>query len=138
LAKHPDYPGFVYYQGHKNGLRLELTVEGNLAFWARAFRAPELLDAALSYFDLEPYADMSVRSLSAGWQRRVALSRLILTQARLWLLDEPFANLDAEATKLLQSLMQVRLEQGGIICMATHAQPQGERVKYININDMMN
>jgi len=79
-----------------------------------------------------------VSELSAGWQQRVALTRLITIPTGLWLLDEPMANLDAHGVSLLQALIQSRLEQGGIIVIATHMQLQGERVKAINISELNN
>jgi heme exporter protein A len=122
------------YMGHKRGLTPSMSVYDNVAFWARAAGYPELTAAAMRFFDLDDIPDATVESLSAGWQQRVALTRLITMPATLWLLDEPTANLDAEGVALLQSLMQSRLEQGGIIVVATHMQLQGNGVKSINIS----
>jgi heme exporter protein A len=124
------------YIGHKRGLTPSMSVYDNVAFWARAAGTPELTAAAMRFFDLDDIPDMIVEKLSAGWQQRVALTRLITMQATLWLLDEPTANLDAEGVALLQSLMQARLEQGGIILVATHLQLQGNGIKIINISHL--
>ena len=124
------------YLGHQRGLTPSMSVMDNVAFWAEASGTPELTLAALRYFDLEDSAAMPVRELSAGWQQRVALTRLITMPAMLWLLDEPTANLDADGVGLLQSLMQSRCEQGGIILVSTHLQMQGESIKSINISEI--
>jgi len=127
-------PQASLYFGHKRALTMEMSVEDNVALWARLHGCPELTAVALHYFDLTDIADVPVSKLSAGWQQRVALTRLITAPAFLWLLDEPTANLDGEGVSLLQSLMQTRLERGGMIIVATHAEMQGENVKTININ----
>lgn len=124
------------YIGHKRGLVPSMSVIDNVSFWAKASGHPELAAAAMHYFDLDDIPHASVGDLSAGWQQRVALTRLITIPKGIWLLDEPMANLDAEGVALLQSLIQSRLEQGGIILIATHAQLQGERVKILNISSL--
>ena len=64
--------------------------------------------------------DQPVRSFSAGQQRRVALARLSLWDARLWLLDEPASNLDAAGQELIAGLLQSHLQSGGMVILATH------------------
>lgn len=124
----------ILYLGHKRGLTLEMTVHDNVTLWGKLAGTTELVPAALHYFDLTDIADVPLFKLSAGWQQRVALTRLITIQSSLWLLDEPAANLDAEGMSLLQSLMQTRLEQQGIILVATHTPMEGEMIKTLNIN----
>lgn len=125
------YP--ILYLGHKRGLAPELSVEDNVTLWARLSGASELIGAALHYFDLDDIRDLPIEKLSAGWQQRVALTRLITIPSPLWLLDEPLSNLDAEGISLLQSLIQSRMEQGGIVAMTSHHEMQGERVKELKI-----
>lgn len=134
-SPHDIFPRPVYL-GHARGLTPGMSVYDNVVFWARASGHPELTDAALHYFDLSDIPDAPVESLSAGWQQRVALTRLITLPSGLWLLDEPTANLDSEGTSLLQSLMQTRLEQGGIILVATHLDMQGDRIKALNLDEV--
>jgi heme exporter protein A len=61
-----------------------------------------------------------VRSYSAGQQKRVALARLSLWGARLWLLDEPAANLDAAGQAVLVEFLTRHLATGGAALIATH------------------
>jgi heme exporter protein A len=131
----PIEPRPVYF-GHKRGLSPSMSVIDNVAFWAKASGHPELIDAAMHYFDLTDIPDARVDSLSAGWQQRVALTRLITMPSGLWLLDEPTSNLDSDGISLLHSLMQTRLEQGGIILVATHMQLEGENIIKLNISEL--
>ena len=123
----------ILYLGHKRGLVSSMSVYDNVAFWAAQYDARELISAALHYFDLDEVADVPVHTLSAGWQQRVALTRLITIPSPLWLLDEPVSNLDADAGELLQSLIQSRLEQGGMVAMTSHMNVQGDNVKILEL-----
>jgi len=123
----------VLYIGHKRGLVGSMRVYDNIAFWAKACGCPELIPAALHYFDLEEVADVAVQQLSAGWQQRVALTRLVTFPSPLWLLDEPLSNLDDAAAGLLQSLIQSRTEQGGMVVMTSHIELQGYNIKHLKI-----
>lgn len=125
ITQHDNYPKLLCYIGHRIGLRTDMRVDAHLEFFAHAYGNPELLGAALNYFDLWPLSHLPIGALSAGWMQRVQLARLILSPARLWLLDEPSHHLDAEALGLLQSLISTRLERGGLVIMASHAQIEG-------------
>jgi heme exporter protein A len=126
----------ILYVGHKSGLARDMSVYDNVVLWARLHNAPELTAAALHYFDLRDIADVPLHTLSAGWQQRVVLTRLITIPAKLWLLDEPTANLDSAGTSLLQTLLHARLEQGGMVVIATHVDMKGDFVKTINISNL--
>jgi heme exporter protein A len=128
-----NYPNNLIYIGHVKSLRPALTVRDHIDFWAGSYGRGELADVAMHYFDLKPLAHMRVHLLSAGWQQRLALSRLILHPASLWLLDEPMSNLDEEGGRLLQSLIQARLEQGGMMIMASHQKWRGDRIATLTL-----
>lgn len=115
-----DYEGTALYIGHKNALRPEMTVLENIAFWAQLSGNDMLVAAALHYFGLGQYMHTPCRQLSEGWQRRVALTRLMTVQAPLWLLDEPASNLDQEGQTLLAELIRGRVKNGGIVVMSAH------------------
>ncbi|MFO1242094.1 MAG: heme ABC exporter ATP-binding protein CcmA [Rickettsiales bacterium] len=106
--------------GHRHALKEGATVEENLRFWAATHKKTMLLPAAINFFSLECYLMERVEDLSAGWQRRVALARLIFTEAKLWLLDEPYVNLDAEGQELLSGLIRTRTQSGGAIILSSH------------------
>jgi len=133
----PDYHEQLSYVGHKDGIKQDLTPEENLRM-ARALGrpSPELdIPEALELFGLYGFEDVPTRTLSAGQQRRVALARLVATEAPLWILDEPFTSLDRDGIGVFESVMETHLERGGMIVMTTHHRValEGERVKRINL-----
>lgn len=112
----------ICYVGHKSGLHPDLTVQQNLAFLRLLENFPEttIVANALKYFSLEDKQHVKCAELSAGQWQRVSLARLFITSAKLWLLDEPTANLDTHALQLLQLLCIKHLQAGGLIVIATH------------------
>lgn len=130
-----EYHTMVNYIGHKNAVNTHLTVIQNLEFWAKINNALELVPAALKYFELEELADMECYKLSAGWLRKVALSRLMLSQAEIWLLDEPFNYLDEKSKNQLASLISVRCNQGGVVIVASHSDVPIKDYAELNIED---
>ena len=134
IAFNESYLKALCYIGHKNALFAEYTVLQNLEFWAGLHGTQILIPATMSHFDLSRYADYPCGRLSAGWQRRVALGRLLLSGARNWLLDEPFANLDEDGTIRLAAAMEARSEQGGIVVVAANNLSGLECNILLNIN----
>jgi heme exporter protein A len=130
-----DFGMKIAYLGHRLGLIPTLTVREMVHYWARMYDRRELTDASLHYFDLQRYADIAIHSLSAGWQQKLALSRLILSPAKLWLLDEPASHLDQEGSALLQSLLTARKEQGGMIALSMHGEVQAVDIQILNLDD---
>ena len=111
----------LHVLGHHDGLKPGRRAWDELLFqvhWtggstADAERARDLLR-------LEPLCGLEVRKLSAGQRRRLSLARLIASKRPLWLLDEPFAPLDAERRSFFGGLMQAHLDEGGMILAAVH------------------
>jgi heme exporter protein A len=108
------------YLGHQDALKAGLTALENLQFWARFAADRRDAAAALGAYGLAHLADRPARTLSAGQQRRLALSRLALSTAPLWLLDEPVTALDAEARAMFAALLGRHLAGGGLAVIATH------------------
>ena len=106
------------YLGHQDALKAGLTALENLQFWA-SFNGGDA-ETALKAFGLAKLADRPARTLSAGQKRRLALSRLALSDAPLWLLDEPVTALDAEARASFVALVKRHLAAGGLAIIATH------------------
>jgi len=109
----------VGWLGHLDGLKPQLTVTEQLSFFARLY-GRQADPAALETVGLARQADLPCRYLSAGQRRRLALARLLTSQRPLWLLDEPFAALDAAGQGLVAQLMLRHCGSGGIIIAATH------------------
>jgi heme exporter protein A len=75
---------------------------------------------ALAYMGLEGYEDLPTKVLSQGQKKRVALARLFLSGAPLWILDEPFSALDTDAVELLGGLIAEHVAGGGLAVLTTH------------------
>ena len=108
--------------GHLLGLKLELSALENLRFaiglgGLRSGITPQL---ALASVGLEGYEDQPLRMLSAGQRKRVALARLLLVPVALWLLDEPYANLDREGIELVNRLLDNHARRGGAALITSH------------------
>jgi heme exporter protein A len=109
------------YGGHADGLKGQLTVGENLAFWAAAFGTGAAgVARAVATFDLEALASRRAADLSAGQKRRAALARLLLTGRPVWLLDEPTVSLDAASVRRFARAVTAHLEAGGSAVIATH------------------
>jgi heme exporter protein A len=110
-----------HYIGHAEANKPALTVNENLNFWAQ-FLGGEKNPAALSTFNLEALAGDQSLLLSAGQKRRLALTRLVIAQRSLWLLDEPTVGLDTASLTNLQVLIKNHLSNGGMVIAATHTE----------------
>ena len=111
------------YIGHLNGLKDDLTAMENLQISARL--AGEQVDdqaalAALTAIGIARCAKLPVGVLSQGQKRRVALARLWLSHAPLWVLDEPFAALDASSVLTLANCISAHMARGGMTIITTH------------------
>jgi heme exporter protein A len=125
IAGDAEHRSRLHYVGHQDGVKPGLTARETLAFWAalhgrEPHRQAPRLDRALAAFALEPVAEWPCRWLSAGQRRRLALSRLFVVSAALWLLDEPLAALDSDNQFRLERAIAEHCAAGGRIVLATH------------------
>ena len=130
-----DYLADMLYIGHQPAVKLNLTAEENLR-WMVANAAKsnrvEVADA-LAEVGLAGYSDIPCYTLSAGQHRRVALARLLISEARLWYLDEPFTAIDKQGVSLLQSCLQHHAAQGGLVVLSTHQDLALNNVRKYNL-----
>ncbi|TFH47872.1 MAG: cytochrome c biogenesis heme-transporting ATPase CcmA [Lysobacterales bacterium] len=118
----PDYLRALRYIGHSDGVKLVLSPRENLRI-AMALETgvdESALEGALAALGLVDFMDVQCRTLSAGQRRRVALARLTLGGARLWLLDEPFTALDSAASDTVRALIDAHLNDGGCAVLTSH------------------
>lgn len=118
-----SYAENLLYLGHHNGIKPELTPWENLAFYQKVFPSlqdQDVLWEALDKVGLFGREDLPAGVLSAGQQKRIALARLYLSLAPLWILDEPFTAIDKQGVKNLTILFEQHIRQGGIIILTSH------------------
>jgi heme exporter protein A len=113
-----DYAGQVAFLGHQEAVKPGLTAAENLAFAARVGGGD--VAAALDGVGLGTLAGLPARMLSAGQKRRLALARLALSGAGLWLLDEPTLGLDTAAVERFGVALAAHRASGGVVVAATH------------------
>ncbi len=107
------------YLGHQPAIKNELTVCENLRLQAFHDRQKDLTPA-LAEVGLEDYRHYFGFQLSQGQKQRVALARLLLETAKIWILDEPLAGLDENIADKLQHVFLNHILQNGMIIMTTH------------------
>lgn len=109
----------LLYLGHQPGVKGVLTPLENLRFFHPNCDQDSIF-AALESVDLLGYEEIPVAQLSAGQQRRVALARLWLTRATLWILDEPLTAIDKSGVEKLMRCFTRHAENGGAVILTTH------------------
>jgi heme exporter protein A len=117
-----EYQSALAYASHEPALKADLTPLENLRFMVGLRRRVTLeeLRANLDRTGVAGCADLPVRVLSAGQRRRVAMARVLASGAKLWLLDEPFTNLDAKGVELLAELLAEHVNGGGLALVVAH------------------
>ena len=118
------YYEHLAYLGHKNALIPELTVRENLEYTFEGNQSMNRTSSVLEAFDLNNYLDQYAEKLSNGQIRKIALSRILLSEKTLWILDEPVANLDTSGTQFLLTEMQAHLDQGGMLITTSNLNDQ--------------
>ena len=118
-----DYHAEMLYLGHLNAIKDELSALENLRISA-GLSGIELDEkeaiAALRHMGLRGRERLPTKVLSQGQRRRVALARLLVSDARLWILDEPLTALDVGAVAQIQELIAEHLAQQGMVIFTTH------------------
>jgi heme exporter protein A len=117
-----EYQADLTYLSHEPALKGDLTALENLRFSVGLRRrvSPAELREALRHTGVVHCADLPARVLSAGQRRRVAMARVLALRTPLWLLDEPFANLDAQGMELVLQLLRSHILAGGLAVVVAH------------------
>jgi heme exporter protein A len=121
-AQSAHYRENLRYVAHRDGVKTELSARENLRLTTRLLaqaRTAEIAPA-LDSVGLARMADRRVADFSAGQRRRLALARLLLGRAPLWLLDEPLVALDRQGVGMVTELIRQHLAGEGIVVIATH------------------
>lgn len=134
-----DFTSELLFIGHLAGVKQSLTPRENLQFLANLHGTTvyslDQIDDALAQVGLYGYEDMPGHQLSAGQNRRIALARLYLNQATIWVLDEPYTALDTQAIKKLEALFVRHAEQGGCVVFTSHQAPAIQILRILSLSD---
>ncbi len=116
-----EFHGSLVWLAHRSGLKADLTLVENLRFEASLRQQTDIeFDEVCERLEIARLKSLPLRSLSAGQQRRVALARMLFADVPLWLMDEPFTNLDREGRAVVIQLTNDHLASGGMCIMAAH------------------
>ena len=121
------------YAGHFPAIKDDLSVKENIRFWMKfmgtrkAGQMDGLCEQVIEEIGLTPVAQQEGRTLSAGQRKRCSLARQLFCDEALWLLDEPYSNLDPQGIAMLDSILKSHLNSGGACIMTTHGslRPEG-------------
>lgn len=117
-----EYNEQLAFMGHRLGIKLELTPVENIYSYCELGKSrthQQILDV-LEQVGLYGFEDMYCNQLSAGQKRRVALAQAILSETRLWILDEPFTSLDVVGVEYFLQMIEQHVALGGMVLLTTH------------------
>ncbi len=122
-ANREDYYAGMVYIGHLPCIKAELTVMENVRSLldTRSLTVTdEVIESALAKVGLATYEDVTGKALSSGQRRRILLAFVALSQAKLWILDEPLTALDVQGVALMESMILEHRQAGGSVVFTTH------------------
>jgi heme exporter protein A len=126
-----EYFKYFEYIGHENAIKTALTVRENLNFYLKIKKNL----TTKKIFNLKNLLDIKIENLSAGEKRRISLSRLILSNSKIWFLDEPTNGLDKINTVIFFKILKQHLQLNGLAIVASH---DDVKIKNKNINLSVN
>ena len=131
-----DYLNQLLYVGHLPGVKKALTPRENLSWFCGLNQGHQRtsIEIALEEVGLFGFEDIPCHHLSAGQLRRVALARLFLTPARIWILDEPFTAIDKQGVSNLEALMAEHAAGGGCVILTTHQDMKMPQLKKLDLH----
>ena len=115
-----EYCSNILFIGHQIALKDSLTPAENLDWLSAIKLSNDSILKALDLVGLRDYVNIPNIRLSAGQQRRVTLARLLLSNAKIWFLDEPFTAIDAQGVRLVKHLIEDHSKKGGAVVLSTH------------------
>ena len=126
LGKHKKlFNNNFLYIGHSNSLKEELTVIENLMIWANIcgikIKKKEIINK-LNYFKIKNLSHQTISNLSSGQKRKVALSKLLISDAKIWILDEPTNSLDYKSVNQFKNLVYEHQKKTGSAIITTHVE----------------
>lgn len=138
--KHHDnnYMDKIIYIGHKNSLNNDFSVYENLEYLSAFDSSSKInkINEAMKYFDIYKYRNYMVSEISEGNKKKASLARLLISQKKVWILDEPLSYLDDTAVNIFTNLVLNHQKKGGITIASTHYDfsKNINNVKYLNMD----
>lgn len=138
--KHHDnnYMDKIIYIGHKNSLNNDFSVYENLEYLSAFDSSSKInkINDAMKYFDIYKYRNYMVSEISEGNKKKASLARLLISQKKVWILDEPLSYLDDTAVNIFTNLVLNHQKKGGITIASTHYDfsKNINNVKYLNMD----
>ena len=113
----------IAYLAHRDGIKFELSAFENLKFYQQLHHKydQQIIFEILEKLDIKHITFTPAKELSFGQKRRLGFARLLLSPAKIWLLDEPFTGVDVSGRELMESHCLHFLNEGGMIIMTHHA-----------------
>ncbi len=129
----PEVKSQIGVVSQENNLDRDLSVIQNLLTYARYFDIPkdEALGRAeelLKFFQLDNKKDAKLKTLSGGMLRRLAITRSLINNPRLLILDEPTTGLDPQARNMIWRRLMSLKKQGITMILTTHYMEEAERL----------
>ena len=121
--------------GQKNSLKDNLTVRKNIEMWQLIYHTKKDINKIVDLLDIRMLLNKDINTLSDGQKKRVSLSRLLISKAKVWLLDEPLVYLDLNKVKLLEDIILQHNDAGGITLYTSNTNIDLNYDHLINMDD---
>lgn len=123
----------IAYSGHLDAVKAQMSVRENLTFWAGIYGTGPV-DGIMAQLGLSDLAGRLAGNLSAGQKRRLGLARLLVTERKIWILDEPTSSLDTQNTALFANVISAHCKAGGIAVLSTHLDLPIDNVETLDLS----
>jgi heme exporter protein A len=123
----------VAFSGHLDAVKTSLTVGENLTFWAGVY-GTVAKEKVIEQLNLSTLIDRPAGDMSAGQKRRLGLARMLLSEANVWLLDEPTVSLDAHTTKAFSGIIEDHCQNGGAAIISTHVDLNISKARVLDVS----
>ena len=126
-----DFMDKVFILGHKNGIKLNLTVLENLQFTSNN-QDIKKIKSVIEKYELTSKMNILTKYLSHGQQKRVALMKAMINDYDVWLLDEPYSGLDQAGEEILDNILLDHIKNSGVAVITNHKEIKKEKINIKN------
>ena len=126
-----DFMDKVFILGHKNGIKLNLTVLENLQFMSND-QDIKKIKSIIEKYELTAKMNILTKYLSHGQQKRVALMKAMINDYDIWLLDEPYSGLDQAGEEILDKILINHIKNSGAVVITNHKEIKKEKINITN------